>query len=363
MSAQTTRRPSRWRPPDKRTLRREWTALIAGIIIALVAVSPPVDERSIRPSPHMVQHMVMIVVVAPLLAIAWPLILALADHALRCPAQPAGAAGAGVGPLAVDRSALVLAHPDAVRRCAGERARAHTAAFDLHRRVRPVLAAVDQRSAGRRSPAEQRARALPLHRHGCPRPAGAYITFSGELLYPHYADTTPGGRTPGRPTPRRRNHVDRRAAGHGGGGAGHSARGKLTAQGSRRPSTNSGRTGRFSPACVVWARRVWTGLPPEEVRRAMKSPGYRTTPRQRACRGFERTGGFSPACAVWARLVFGQGCRWGAHRAMKSPGYGTAPRKRGLSWFGTNEWVFPGVRCVGAARVWTGLPLGMPTGR
>ncbi len=200
MSAQTTREAvAMAAPPDKRTLRREWTALIAGIIIALVAVSPPVDELVDQAfSAHMVQHMVMIVVVAPLLAIAWPLILSPWRTTrfvalLNLLARPAPALV-----LSLSTGALWFWHIPTLYGGALENALVHTlqhlifiGGFVLF--WRPLIN--DRLGGGHLQSNELRVLYLSIGMvaHGL---LGAYITFSGELLYPHYADTTPGGRTP-----------------------------------------------------------------------------------------------------------------------------------------------------------------------
>lgn len=54
----------------------EWLALIAAVVVMLGVLSPPADNAADRSfSAHMLQHMTLIDVTAPLLALAWPLLL------------------------------------------------------------------------------------------------------------------------------------------------------------------------------------------------------------------------------------------------------------------------------------------------
>lgn len=63
--------------------RREWTALVSAIILAIAVNIGPVHEWAEQSfSAHMLQHMVLIVIVAPLLAIAWPFIEEMIGDAL-----------------------------------------------------------------------------------------------------------------------------------------------------------------------------------------------------------------------------------------------------------------------------------------
>lgn len=60
---------------NNRTWTKEWIALIGGIIALVVVLSPPADEIVDRSfSAHMLQHMVLTMLAAPLLAYAGPLV-------------------------------------------------------------------------------------------------------------------------------------------------------------------------------------------------------------------------------------------------------------------------------------------------
>ncbi len=67
--------PSAVAGSERRSWTREWIALIGGIIALLVVLSPPADEIVDRSfSAHMLQHMVLTMLAAPLLAYAGPLV-------------------------------------------------------------------------------------------------------------------------------------------------------------------------------------------------------------------------------------------------------------------------------------------------
>ncbi len=184
--------------PDQ-PVRREWVALISGVIIALAAVSPPVDELVDQSfSAHMLQHMVMIVVVAPLLAIAWP--LALGRWRTTRPvillnrlARPAPALA-----LSLSTSALWFWHIPALYGAALENPIMHALQHLIFIGVfvlfwRPLID--DRMGGGHLQSNEQRILYLSIGMaaHGL---LGAAITFSDQLLYLHYAETSPGGRAP-----------------------------------------------------------------------------------------------------------------------------------------------------------------------
>lgn len=60
---------------DSRSWTREWIALIAAVVALVIVLSPPADEVVDRSfSAHMLQHMVLTMFVAPLLAYAGPLV-------------------------------------------------------------------------------------------------------------------------------------------------------------------------------------------------------------------------------------------------------------------------------------------------
>ncbi len=59
---------------DKRSWLREWSAWLAGMFVFAIAVLPPFGEIvDVSFSAHMLQHMLLTMVSAPLLAYAWPL--------------------------------------------------------------------------------------------------------------------------------------------------------------------------------------------------------------------------------------------------------------------------------------------------
>lgn len=61
--------------PSARSWTREWIALIGGVIVLVIVQSPQVDEIVDRSfSAHMLQHMVLTMLAAPLLAYAGPLV-------------------------------------------------------------------------------------------------------------------------------------------------------------------------------------------------------------------------------------------------------------------------------------------------
>lgn len=172
-------------------------AAIGGLVVIAIAVSPPVDDAADRSfASHMLQHVLLMYLAAPLLAIALPLVGRRGRASLRLP---------GVTLLMHPASAVVLAtaalwvwHLPAAYDFALAHFSVHIlehlsflAAFVLYWHL------LD--GAGASSPLttnEARAAYL-LAGVALTTPLGAILTFSNEIIYSHYAATIPsGGRSP-----------------------------------------------------------------------------------------------------------------------------------------------------------------------
>ncbi|HEY7119437.1 MAG TPA: cytochrome c oxidase assembly protein [Tepidisphaeraceae bacterium] len=172
-------------------------ALIGGVVVILGAISPPVDDAADRAfSAHMLQHVVFFDAGAPLLAIAWPLLLgrwrsSRVVAGLNALARPAPA-------LVLSTIALWFWHIPAIY----DAALGHEATHVLEHVVfiatfvlfwRPLMN--DTVTSERLRTNESRVLYLTIGMFANALLA-AYITFADHLLYSHYALLPPGGRSP-----------------------------------------------------------------------------------------------------------------------------------------------------------------------
>jgi putative membrane protein len=174
--------------------RREWTALIGGVVVILGAVLPPFDEAADRSfSAHMLQHVLLINVGAPLLAIAWPLLLGRWRDVtwLNGLARPVPA-------LVLSTAALWSWHIPAVYDFALKHEVVHAlehlmfiGAFMLF--WRPLMNDAIAGSQLRTNESRVLYLTIGMFATGL---LAALITFSGHLLYPFYAASASGGRSP-----------------------------------------------------------------------------------------------------------------------------------------------------------------------
>ena len=179
------------------TRPREWIALIGGIAVVLIMNSPPVDTAVDRSfSSHMLQHMILMNVAAPLIAIAWPLLFRAWSSSrivsgLNALARPAPA-------LILSSGALWFWHVPAIYNAQLSNGRIHAVehmlfigAFVLF--WRPLVD--DNMSLGYLKANGQRVLYLTISMLASGLLA-AVLTFSGHAFYPHYAAASSGGRSP-----------------------------------------------------------------------------------------------------------------------------------------------------------------------
>lgn len=188
------------RAPDAaagRSWTREWVALILGLAAAVAVLSPPVDDIVDRSfSAHMLQHMVLTMSVAPLLAYAVPLVLrhwksARVVTALSVLTRPFVA-------LVVSTVGIWMWHFPRLYDAALENDRLHALehlvfilAFIIF--WRPLMN--NGWGPGRLRSNEARVLYLTVGMFTTGLLA-AYITFAKHLIYTHYAALQPGARSP-----------------------------------------------------------------------------------------------------------------------------------------------------------------------
>jgi putative membrane protein len=187
--------------PDERGRARtiQWIALIAGVGIILAAVSPPVDEIvDAAFSAHMLQHMVLTNVGAVLLAVAWPLVLGRWRESRIVVVLNKLASPAPAILIVVSSGVLWFWHIPALYDAALAHELAHAAehllfigAFVLF--WRPLM---PDSMAGQHLRSNE-GRVLYLTAGMLAMGVlAAFITFEDSLLYSHYENSSPGGRTP-----------------------------------------------------------------------------------------------------------------------------------------------------------------------
>lgn len=177
----------------------QWIALIAGVAIILAAVSPPVDEVVDEAfSAHMLQHMVLTNVGAVLLAVAWPLVLGRWQESPIVVGLNKLAGPAPAILIVLSSGVLWFWHVPALYDAALAHELAHSAehllfigAFVLY--WRPLM---PDSMAGKHLQSNE-GRVLYLTAGMLAMGVlAAFITFDDSLLYTHYVNSSPGGRTP-----------------------------------------------------------------------------------------------------------------------------------------------------------------------
>lgn len=184
-------------PAQRRGRATPWLALAGAIIVVLAVGSPPIDAAVDRSfSLHMAQHMVLMNVVAPLLAIAWPLYFGASrtsrfEIGMNGLARPAPA-------LLISTAALWFWHIPALYDIALDNVAVHLVehvvflgAFVLF--WRPLIP--DGFSGGQLRSNEARVLYLTIGMLAAGLLA-AVITFADHPLYPHYVAAAGAGRSP-----------------------------------------------------------------------------------------------------------------------------------------------------------------------
>ncbi len=180
-----------------RSWTREWIALILGMIGLVIVLSPPADEIVDRSfSAHMLQHMVLTMFSAPLLAYAWPLVFRRWEsswfvHALNSLTRPFVA-------IVISAIGIWMWHIPRLYDAALEHASLHSlehlvfiGAFVVF--WRPLMN--NGSGGGRLRSNEARVLYLTIGMFTTGLLA-AYITLANHLIYTHYEALKPGERSP-----------------------------------------------------------------------------------------------------------------------------------------------------------------------